>query len=62
MKSFRVFLMVAVVIGMGSIVSCSKETPAEEIDGTTQKMEGKAVELQKKADQKAQEIMDRNKK
>ena len=70
MKSLRVFLMVAVVIGMGSLVSCSKETPAEEIDNTTQKLEGQAVEakkevdaksadLQKEADKKATEILNK---
>ena len=62
MKSLRVFLMVAVVIGMGSVVSCSKETPAEEIDNTTQKLEGQAVELKKEADKKANDIMEQAKK
>ena len=62
MKSLRVFLMVAVVIGMGSVVSCSKESPADEIDNTTQDLEGQAVELKKEADKKANEIMDQAKK
>jgi len=56
MKSLRLFLMVAVVIGMGSLVSCSKESPAEEIDNTTQKLEGEAVELKKEADAKSVDL------
>jgi len=72
MKSLRLFLMVAVVIGMGSLVSCSKESPAEEIDNTTQKLEGevelkkevdaKSVDLQKEADKKAAEILNKTQK
>ena len=57
--------MAAVVAGMGLCVSCSKEeeTPAEEINNTTQALEGeaaalqeKAVELKKDADSKATDL------
>ena len=63
MKGFKLFLMAAVVIGMGSLVSCSKEsTPAEEIENTTQKMEGEAAKLQKEADATANKLLDKTKK
>ena len=62
MKSLRVFAMVVAAMGLLTAVSCSKETPAEEIDDTTQKLEGQAEKLQNEADAKAAEIMDRTKK
>ena len=50
MRILRIALC-CVVLGMAAmLVSCKKKsTPADKIDGTTQKLEGEAVKLDKEA-------------
>ena len=55
MKIIRVMLLALIVGGLGCLISCGKETPADKIDNTTNALENKIEGLQKDVEEKKAE-------